>query len=175
MSMLNFLAEWSPVLTIEEVLLSLQSLSGQQPYYDDSHRGHLRIGIDHIEESQEYNRKVRYETIRVAILGMMENSQDSTYMPVKLKDKMMAHFYHNIHDYARMIRITVEANKLKWPSIYEELQTKFLRLKADFESDRVNTAWHPSDCQYHYHHIFKQQVHPTRHTNCNNHNIPWRP
>ena len=140
MSMLNFLVEteWSPVLTIEEVLLSLQSLFSQQPYFDDFHRGHLRIGIDHIEESQEYNRKIRYETIREAILGMMENSQDSTYMPVKLKDKMMAHFYHNIHDYARMIRITVEANKHKWPSIYEELQTRFLRLKADFESDKVN-------------------------------------
>ena len=67
---------------------------------------------------------------------MLENNPDSFYMTVELKDRMMAHFLHNIDGYARMIKNTVQENELKWPTIYEALLTRFVRLKAELESGK---------------------------------------
>ena len=127
--MVHFLqGGWTPALCIGSVLISIQSLLGSQPYQHFPSNG-LKKGIDAIEESDEYNVKIQYETIRVAILDMIEGSTDTTDMPVELKQIMMAYFTKNIDHYEQMIRFYADVYQLNSEYDHKELLNRFIRLK----------------------------------------------
>ena len=127
--MINSLSPgWKPALTICTVFISLQSLLSSKPYYDFYEEG-VRLGINEVNESQEYNVKIQYETIRVAILDMIVGSNDTMDMPVQLKQKMMAYFTKNIVHYEQMIRFYTEVYQSNSEYDYEGLFNRFIRLK----------------------------------------------
>ena len=104
--------KWHPAFGIGLVLISLQSLLDSQPYYEDFHRKDLRKGIDAVKESEEYNDKIQYETIGVAILDMIEGIPDTMDMPIQLKQIMMAYFTKNIDHFEQMIRFYADVYQL---------------------------------------------------------------
>ena len=110
------------------MLISIQSLLDSQPYYLFDNR--LRKGIDAIEESKEYNVKLRYATIRVAILDMIEGSSDTIHMPVELKEIMMSYFINNIDHYEQMIRLYTKVySHINTEYDYKPLLNRFIRIK----------------------------------------------
>jgi len=60
---------WSPIQTVSSVLLSIQSLMNKYPYYNEP--GYEKS--NNTKDRDAYNQFIQHETIRVAVLGMMED------------------------------------------------------------------------------------------------------
>ncbi|KAL3278466.1 hypothetical protein HHI36_013784 [Cryptolaemus montrouzieri] len=60
---------WSPAQQISTVLLSIQSLMNEKPYYNEPGYDRERTPGD----AKRYNEYLRHETLRVAVCGMLEN------------------------------------------------------------------------------------------------------
>ncbi|CAB9509489.1 enzyme E2 Z [Seminavis robusta] len=60
---------WTPALTIGSVLLSIQSLMNATPYHNEPGFESIHVGG---RQPRNYNNIIRHETIRVAVLGMVE-------------------------------------------------------------------------------------------------------
>ena len=88
---------WTPVQSISSVLLSIQSLMNKHPYHNEP--GYENQG--HGAERENYNAIIRHETIRVAVIGMME---DPTWGDcptlTEIRDKI---FKNNIEVYERIV------------------------------------------------------------------------
>jgi ubiquitin-conjugating enzyme E2 Z len=109
--------QWSPVMNLTSVLLSIQSLMNEEPYYNEPGREFLkkspknqkfmsnanRYYSDVSQCSQQYNENIRHETIRVAVLDMIENTFDSKTMPQPLKDIMVESFKANYYFYEDLV------------------------------------------------------------------------
>jgi len=59
---------WSPALTLSSVLISMQSLLCENPFYNEPAYGGKQMKT----QSDRYNEVIEYETIRVAICEMLE-------------------------------------------------------------------------------------------------------
>lgn len=72
---------WKAIQTLSSVLLSIQSLMCENPYHNEPgfeserERGH----------SQRYNNIIQHETIRVAVLGMAEDTACTATVPTLFK------------------------------------------------------------------------------------------
>mmetsp|Transcript_8039 Transcript_8039/g.11647 ORF Transcript_8039/g.11647 Transcript_8039/m.11647 type:complete len:299 (-) Transcript_8039:1353-2249(-) len=66
---------WSPVQTIGSTLLSIQSLLNPAPFHNEPG---LEDKVAHREKSRCYNQFIRHETIRVAIIDLLESSITNT-------------------------------------------------------------------------------------------------
>uniref|UniRef100_A0A7S4JY37 Ubiquitin-conjugating enzyme E2 Z n=1 Tax=Paramoeba aestuarina TaxID=180227 RepID=A0A7S4JY37_9EUKA len=89
---------WSPVQTVSSVLLSIQSLMNKFPYHNEP--GFEKPGKG--RERENYNDVIRHETIRVAVLGMMDAptwGDCETFNQVRNKT-----FLNNIETYERIIK-----------------------------------------------------------------------
>lgn len=77
---------WSPAQNIGSVLLSIRSLLNSSPYYNEP-------GYDTRppQESKAYNHLVRHETIRIAVLDMVEHC--SQYLPERLASVVESSFF----------------------------------------------------------------------------------
>lgn len=71
---------WTPALNIGSILLSIQSLMNATPYHNEP--GFETINLRG-REPRNYNHIIRHETIRVAVLGMVQLSNDDK-LPEKL-------------------------------------------------------------------------------------------
>ena len=90
---------WSPVQTVSSVLLSIQSLMNKFPYHNEP--GFEKPGKG--RERENYNDVIRHETIRVAVLGMMDvptwGEGNETFDEVRDKT-----FLNNVEVYEKIIK-----------------------------------------------------------------------
>lgn len=78
---------WSPAHSLTSVLLSIQSLLSNKPYHNEpGYEYEVQPG-----DVQSYNEVVQHETLRVAVVGMLDNDFAIT-MPSSLVDVMQKHF-----------------------------------------------------------------------------------
>uniref|UniRef100_A0A0A9YW64 Ubiquitin-conjugating enzyme E2 Z n=1 Tax=Lygus hesperus TaxID=30085 RepID=A0A0A9YW64_LYGHE len=78
---------WTPALTLSSVLISIQSLLTVNPYHNEP--GFERE--KHSGDSKRYNEIIQHETIRVAVIGMV-NNDSGLCIPEPLVDAMKQSF-----------------------------------------------------------------------------------
>ncbi|KFM81532.1 Ubiquitin-conjugating enzyme E2 Z, partial [Stegodyphus mimosarum] len=80
---------WSPAQSLSSVLLSIQSLMNEKPYFNEPGFDKERNPGD----SARYNQIIKHETLRVAVCDMLEgNTGDSRNCPQPLRDVMEKSF-----------------------------------------------------------------------------------
>lgn len=92
---------WSSAQTIFTTLLSIQSLMTEHPYHNEpgyENRKNVR------ENVSDYDALITHETLRVAVIGMLQDdSMDTFGMPPALKEIMISHFNLNYDFYKNLI------------------------------------------------------------------------
>jgi len=84
---------WSPALTIASVLISIQSLLTEKPYHNEpGFEKERKLG-----DSRRYNEIIQHETIRVGVIGMLNNHYNLA-IPKPLVDAMNQTFLQ-FYDY----------------------------------------------------------------------------
>jgi ubiquitin-conjugating enzyme E2 Z len=109
---------WSPVMSIQSVLISIRSLMCENPYFNEpGHEADSHLHARH-DQSLAYNQEVRKNTLKVAILDMLKNAgNDSKSMPDILRDVMTRSFVINFDEYQEMFDRNVKtAGKIQ--SVY---------------------------------------------------------
>jgi len=80
---------WSPAQSLSSVLLSIQSLMNEKPYFNEPGFEKERNPGD----SVQYNQIIKHETLRVAVCDMLEGTtSDSRNCPQPLRDVMEKSF-----------------------------------------------------------------------------------
>ena len=88
---------WSPIQSISSVLLSIQSLMNKYPYHNEPGYENQGFGA----ERENYNAVIRHETIRVAVIGMMDApTWGDCPTLTEIRDKV---FKNNIEVYERIV------------------------------------------------------------------------
>ena len=106
---------WTPAQTLFTTLLSIQSLMSEKPYHNEpgyeENASKLakmmqRVGTEDVSILvSDYNEVITYETIRVAVIQMLdENSIDARNMPQILKNIMIWFFKNNYNFYENLIK-----------------------------------------------------------------------
>jgi len=87
---------WTPVQTIGSVLLSIRSLMNSAPYRNEP-------GYEDIPTSdpacKQNNQRIRYETIRVAVLDMVDLASKSAFLPEALASLVISSFSESTEAY----------------------------------------------------------------------------
>ncbi|CAG2169453.1 unnamed protein product [Oppiella nova] len=146
---------WTAAVTLFTTLLSIQSLMNEKPYHNEpgyeerkglSHAlGFGRAGGRSVDQCvRDYNDIIAYETIRVAVVGMLSaNSTDAKNMPKMLKDVMIASFRQNYPYFESTVRSRQDMDGKPCsdpfrdhlrPSTfqYKQLLESLLKLKAEY-------------------------------------------
>lgn len=89
---------WSPALQLSSLLISIQSLLCEKPYFNEP--GFVKEQVP--GDSKRYNEYVRYETLRVAVCGMIEN-ECHLNIPSKLQEIMEKTFLEFYDQYVEII------------------------------------------------------------------------
>lgn len=107
---------WTPTYTLRSVLLSVQSLMNKEPYFNEP--GYEKRYHDKLQhrESKKYNERIIYETIRVAVLDMVDNGFDAEQMPSALKQIVLNSFKTNYKFYEDLI----ESKKKFYSKVMED-------------------------------------------------------
>nr|XP_054933105.1 ubiquitin-conjugating enzyme E2 Z-like [Dermacentor andersoni] len=91
---------WSPAQGIESVLVSIQSLMNEKPYYNVP--GLPKAPSDVV---QHYNNCIQHETIRVAVCGQVEAAlQDSAECPATLREQILKSFAEAYGKYEDIVK-----------------------------------------------------------------------
>lgn len=143
---------WSPAHSLTSVLLSIQSLLNDKPYHNEP-------GYDTMEATpgdvERYNEVVRHETLRVAVLGMLDNDFGIN-IPPSLVDIMQKHFLQSYEFYVTLVNSKLDlTNKqmqdpfgsnngvFRYAGILERLKDLYHKFKTDntigSSSSSVNT------------------------------------
>lgn len=93
--------QWSSGSTLTTVLLSIQSIMNDQPFFNEP--GASAYKNPAIDPVKSYNDIVLHETIRVAVIGMMQDSFDTRNMPSVLKEFITNYFKTKISYYDKVI------------------------------------------------------------------------
>jgi ubiquitin-conjugating enzyme E2 Z len=135
---------WSPCHTLLTVLLSIQSLMNEKPFHNEPGYEATKVAnsSDYVKKAETYNEIITHETIRVAIIGMLdENSCDARNMPQVLKDFMICSFKKNYKYFEDLVKSKLDlTNKpMKDPFSdsrgdfqYKTLLDKLIELKNKF-------------------------------------------
>lgn len=87
------------------------------------------------KQSLEYNEKVEYETLRVAVHGSVTNRYgDVTYIPDELKEKIRFMFIYHYDEYMAKINAKI-ATDIPPQHAYATLKTDFEKLKAEIDAE----------------------------------------
>lgn len=85
---------WTSVMTTKSVLISIQSLMCENPFYNEP--GFEKQEARYKKESEDYNRRIHYQRIQVAVCDMVERSLSSETanlaMPQVLKEMVIKLF-----------------------------------------------------------------------------------
>lgn len=99
---------WSPAQSLSSVLISIQSLMNENPYFNEPGFEKER----HSGDSLQYNEIIRHETLRVAVCDMIEGTtNDTSNCPQPLID-IMERSYPEFYDYYK----NTAQSKLHWTS-----------------------------------------------------------
>ncbi|KAG8191374.1 hypothetical protein JTE90_006118 [Oedothorax gibbosus] len=86
---------WSPAQSLSSVLISIQSLMNEKPYFNEPGFEKERNPGD----AARYNQIIKHETLRVAVCDMLEgNTQDTRNCPQPLRD-VMEKWFPEFYDY----------------------------------------------------------------------------
>lgn len=95
--------QWSSAQTLSSLLLSVQSLLTEEPYYDHPFKRHLSK-LDEREAAQDYNTFVKYEVMRGSLCNAVECCLDnSSCYPAALREKVLKVFLNNYTSYERSV------------------------------------------------------------------------
>ncbi|KAH7969495.1 ubiquitin-conjugating enzyme E2 Z [Rhipicephalus sanguineus] len=124
--------EWSPAMSIASVLVSIQSLMAEKPYWSDEQ-----------EDCDRSCLMVQHETIRVAVCDAIEGCLKGTSLcPPHLREVMLQCFLDNIEKYDSVVEsnINLTDTAIRYPFgypamkrklyQYEELLTRLWTLEA---------------------------------------------
>ncbi|KAF5282991.1 hypothetical protein FQA39_LY04862 [Lamprigera yunnana] len=100
---------WSPAQHLSSVLLSIQSLLNENPYFNEP--GLLKEQVP--GDSKRYNDFIRHETIRVSVCGMIEN-ECRLNIPEQLKDIMEKTFIEFYDQYVEIIKKNLHLDGTKF-------------------------------------------------------------
>lgn len=119
---------WSPVHCIGSVLVSIQSLLNEDPWYNEPG---TRPGTM-TESARRYKDRVQHDTVRVAICDAVEGClQDEPPMPRDLAEAVLKTFAESYDKYDQLLRSLVEQAKQKpgtsWTEYLEHLVQPKLR------------------------------------------------
>ena len=133
---------WSPVLNLTTVLLSIQSLMNEEPFYNEpGYESFRNANKDKfVTQSRNYNEVIQHQTIKYAVIEMLKGGGDGEKMPRPLREAMETHFRKNLNTLQqRIIKLTSKvgpfndahfSNKgsFEYPKLLEELSN----LKSQF-------------------------------------------
>lgn len=90
---------WSPAQQLSSLLLSIQSLLCEKPYFNEP--GFVKEQIP--GDSKRYNEFLQHETLRVAVCGMVEN-ECHLNIPTKLREIMEKTFLEFYDQYLEIVK-----------------------------------------------------------------------
>ncbi|KAH7976363.1 ubiquitin-conjugating enzyme E2 Z [Rhipicephalus sanguineus] len=95
--------QWSSAQTLSSLLLSIQSLLTELPYYDHPFKRHTNKQEER-KEADDYNTFVRYEVLKESVCGSVERClQDDCMYPPALQRKLFKLFLENYANYERCV------------------------------------------------------------------------
>lgn len=112
---------WSPVHTLASVLLSVLSLMNAAPYYNEpGFEEERKPG-----QSAQYNLIVRHETMRVAVVGVLENPTWAAEMDSKFLEAAKAAFLTNYDKLQAVCKENAHLNGQPMQDPFEERHRSF--------------------------------------------------
>ncbi|KAH8022108.1 hypothetical protein HPB51_021990 [Rhipicephalus microplus] len=132
--------QWSPGLSLGHVLLSIQSLLSENPYYDRLFR--INDATTR-KRADDYNIYIRHEVVRVAVCDAVESCfDDGSSYPSALREpvlKLFLEHYDSCEEYVKR-HLRLRCAEIGYPSIcplqvshYETLLARLQDLKAKVE------------------------------------------
>ncbi|CAL1285098.1 unnamed protein product [Larinioides sclopetarius] len=113
---------WSPAQSLSSVLLSIQSLMNEKPYFNEPGFEKERNPGD----SARYNQIIKHETLRVAVCDMLEgNTGDSRNCPQPLRDIMEKSFPEFYDYYESCAKANLHLTKQPMMDPFGERRGKF--------------------------------------------------
>ncbi|XP_059486605.1 ubiquitin-conjugating enzyme E2 Z-like [Neocloeon triangulifer] len=131
---------WSPAQSLESVLVSIQSLLCENPYHNEPGFERERNKGDNVK----YNEIIRHETLRVAVIGMVEN-EFFLNIPKQLQDVMEQTFLNYYDSYIALAEKNVHMTNIAMQDPFGERRGKFVynllsqRLPPIFE--KLKAKW----------------------------------
>ncbi|XP_054270922.1 ubiquitin-conjugating enzyme E2 Z-like [Macrosteles quadrilineatus] len=146
---------WSPAQSLTSVLISIQSLLNEKPYHNEPGYEH-----GHSDEVEQYNQLIQHETLRVAVVGMLDDDY-SINLPQPLRQVMENYFVSNYETYTALIDSRIHLNgktlndpfrkeyqkqadydriKKRLQSIHSKLESKYADKKMDCDLDSSFTC-----------------------------------
>ncbi|CAF3336812.1 unnamed protein product [Rotaria socialis] len=129
---------WAPTLTLESLILSIQSLLSENPYHNaPGFTKERRLG-----DSKAYNETLKHETLRVAVCEMLETTN---VVPQQLREIMIKHFLKFYDFYIDECNKNIDKdgqqmidpfNKNCGLFQYSSLLTRLQQLKYELESNK---------------------------------------
>jgi len=129
---------WSPAQQLSSLLLSIQSLMNEKPYFNEP--GYVKEEIP--GDAKRYNEYIQHETLRVSVCGMLEN-ECRLNIPEQLREimeKTFLEFYdqyieiakNNLHmDGSSMIDpFTKDKHPCRYKSLLQRLENIHSKLTA---------------------------------------------
>jgi len=114
--------QWSAGSTLSSVLVSVQSIMNKEPFYNEPGAHVLKFGLDPVKQ---YNDIIRHETIRVAVIDMVEDKYDSRNMPSVLKEYICQYFKTKISYYDKVINSNIQLDGQLMQDPFREERGKF--------------------------------------------------
>ncbi|XP_075528834.1 ubiquitin-conjugating enzyme E2 Z-like [Dermacentor variabilis] len=137
---------WSPAQSLSSVLISIQSLLNEEPYYNEPGFGKGMFPVS----SKEYNARIQHETIRVAVCDAVEAClQDIPPCPPDLAATILKQFAESYDKYEEKVKGlvhltgTVMEQQYVGPNLVNttfQYETLLTRLKDLNERVRKNEA-----------------------------------
>ncbi|XP_065281785.2 ubiquitin-conjugating enzyme E2 Z-like [Dermacentor albipictus] len=132
---------WSPAQSIGSLLVSIQSLLTDDPYYES----YVPKGM-HQEAANKYKLFVRHEVVRVAVCDVVESClEDNSSHPAVLREKVLELFLEFYDRYEEAVRshLHLTGTKMQDPislarGVYQHdtLLTRLQHLKAKVQKQR---------------------------------------
>lgn len=99
-------------------------------------------GID--IKAKAYNKKIQYETLRVAVLGMINGSLDSRSLPKDLKEKIQQRYQLHYDIYMKVIQDNITSTEYD----YKSLEIEFNKIKpVTVAAETMPVDDSDSDCE----------------------------
>lgn len=124
--------QWSSGSTLSSVLLSIQSIMDEKPYNNEPGAEFRLRASDPVKR---YNEIILHETIRVAVIGMINDNFDSRHMPAVLKEFIVNYFKTKLSYYEKVIERNLHLDGEPMNDPFNEprgsFQYKTLKLEID--------------------------------------------
>lgn len=132
--------QWSSGTTICNVLLSIQSIMNDEPYYNEPGASCRHGSSDPVKQ---YNDIILHETIRVAVIGMLKDNFDTKNMPSVLKEFIAKYFTTKLSYYEKVIADNIRLDGLSMMDPFNEPRGTFQYKKLKLEIDELKQKYFP--------------------------------